>query len=64
MRFKAILHGVLAAAVLSLSGASAQAQEVMRISSWLEPHAMNKVLFPAWIKAIEEANPELKDILQ
>jgi TRAP-type C4-dicarboxylate transport system substrate-binding protein len=27
----------------------------MIISSWLEPHAMNRVLFPQWIEAIEEA---------
>ena len=55
MRFKAVVQGLLAAAALSLAGAAAQAQETMRISSWLEPHAMNKVLFPAWIEAIEEA---------
>lgn len=55
MRCKAILRGLLTAAALSLAGISGQAQETMRISSWLEPHAMNKVLFPAWIAAIEEA---------
>jgi TRAP-type C4-dicarboxylate transport system substrate-binding protein len=55
MRFKAVVHGLVAAAALSIAGAAAQAQETMRISSWLEPHAMNKVLFPAWIEAIEEA---------
>ena len=55
MRCKPILRGLLAAAMLTIAGASAQAQETMRISSWLEPHAMNKVLFPAWIEAIEEA---------
>ena len=55
MRFKAVVRGLLAAAALSVAAASGQAQEIMRISSWLEPHAMNKVLFPAWIKAIEEA---------
>lgn len=55
MRCKAILRGLLTAAALSLAVAPGQGQETMRISSWLEPHAMNKVLFPAWIKAIEEA---------
>ena len=55
MRRTAILRALLTAAALSLAGASGQAQETMRISSWLEPHAMNKVLFPAWIAAIEEA---------
>lgn len=55
MRFKAVLQGLLTAAALSVAAASGQAQETMRISSWLEPHAMNKVLFPAWIAAIEKA---------
>ena len=55
MRLKAILRGLLTAAALSLAGTAGQAQETMRISSWLEPHAMNKVLFPAWIEAIEKA---------
>lgn len=55
MRFKAVVKGLLTAAALSVAVASAQAQEIMRISSWLEPHAMNKVLFPAWIAAIEKA---------
>jgi TRAP-type C4-dicarboxylate transport system substrate-binding protein len=55
MRFRAVVSGLLAVAALSVAGAAAQAQETMRISSWLEPHAMNKVLFPAWIEAIEEA---------
>lgn len=55
MRLKAIVQGLLAAAALGFAGAAAQAQETMIISSWLEPHAMNKVLFPAWIEAIEEA---------
>ncbi|MFW6077854.1 MAG: TRAP transporter substrate-binding protein [Hyphomicrobiales bacterium] len=55
MRMNAAVRGLLAAAALSVAGAAAQAQETMRISSWLEPHAMNKVLFPAWIEAIEEA---------
>lgn len=55
MRFKAVVQGLIAAAAMSVAGAAVQAQEIMRISSWLEPHAMNKVLFPAWIEAIEEA---------
>lgn len=55
MRFKAIAKGLLTAAALTISGVSAQAAETMIISSWLEPHAMNRVLFPQWIEAIEEA---------
>lgn len=55
MRFKAVAKGMLTAAALTISAVSAQAAETMIISSWLEPHAMNRVLFPQWIEAIEEA---------
>lgn len=54
MRSKGILAS-LAAAALTVCGLPAVAAETMRISSWLEPHSMNKVLFPAWIEAIEKA---------
>jgi TRAP-type C4-dicarboxylate transport system substrate-binding protein len=33
----------------------ASAQEVLKISSWIPPHAVNTVLFPQWIAAIEKA---------
>jgi TRAP-type C4-dicarboxylate transport system substrate-binding protein len=55
MRIKAVVQGLLAAAALSVTGISAQANETMIISSWLEPHSMNRVLFPQWIEAIEAA---------
>lgn len=55
MRSKGIARSLLAAAALTVSGLTADAAETMRISSWLEPHSMNKVLFPAWIEAIEKA---------
>ncbi|MEZ5936292.1 MAG: TRAP transporter substrate-binding protein [Alphaproteobacteria bacterium] len=42
------------AAALSFSAAS-KAEETLTISSWLPPHAVNTVIFPEWIKQIEEA---------
>lgn len=33
----------------------AKAQETLTISSWIPPHAMNTVFFPAWIEQIEQA---------
>ncbi len=49
--------GALAlASVLALSFSSAlRAQETLTISSWIPPHAVNTVIFPEWIKRIEEA---------
>ena len=42
------------AAVLSVS-VQAKAQETLTISSWIPPHAMNTVFFPAWIEQVEAA---------
>ena len=54
-----ILKNLMAAAIaipMTLAVSQAvSAQEVLRISSWIPPHAMNKVVFPAWIAAIEKA---------
>ena len=45
---------LVSAAVLTVS-AEAKAQETLTISSWIPPHAMNTVFFPAWIEQIEAA---------
>ncbi|MEM9441188.1 MAG: TRAP transporter substrate-binding protein [Pseudomonadota bacterium] len=42
------------AAVLSMS-TSVKSEETLTISSWIPPHAMNTVFFPAWIEQIEQA---------
>jgi len=42
------------AAVFSMS-TSVKAEETLTISSWIPPHAMNTVFFPAWIEQIEQA---------
>ena len=55
MRLRKLLSGLMAAALLAAGTVTASATETMRISSWLPPHAMNKVFFPEWIKAIEKA---------
>ena len=47
---------VLLASALAVSFAAiAEAQETLTISSWLQPHAVNTVIFPEWIKQIEAA---------
>ena len=47
---------VLLASALAMSFAAiANAQETLTISSWLQPHAVNTVIFPEWIKQIEAA---------
>ncbi len=54
-----ILKNLTAAAIaipMTLAVSQAvSAQEVLRISSWIPPHAMNKVVLPAWIAAVEKA---------
>ena len=57
MRFmsKLLATASLAAAMLSTGSMGASAQEVLKISSWIPPHSVNKVLFPQWIAAIEKA---------
>jgi len=55
MRLTKLLSGLMAAALLTAGSMTANATEVMQISSWIPPHAMNKVFFPEWIKAIEKA---------
>ncbi len=55
-----VLNKLLATAavlgtVITAGSLSASAQEVLKISSWIPPHAVNKVIFPQWIAAIEKA---------
>lgn len=52
---KLLAAASVAAAVAGFGVVSASAQEVLKISSWIPPHAVNTVLFPQWIKQIEEA---------
>lgn len=51
------LAGLAAGAVIAFSVTiSAQAAEVLKISSWAPPtHQMNAIVFPTWIKKVEEA---------
>jgi TRAP-type C4-dicarboxylate transport system substrate-binding protein len=56
MRLKRLLGGIAAAALIAAGSLAVQAAEIMRVSSWLPPHAMNKVFFPEWIAAIEKAS--------
>jgi TRAP-type C4-dicarboxylate transport system substrate-binding protein len=56
MRLNKLLSGLMAAALLAAGSMTASAAETMRISSWIPPHAMNKVFFPEWIAAIEKAS--------
>lgn len=47
---------VLASAVALSMAAAVKAQETLTISSWIPPqHAVNAVIFPEWIKQVEEA---------
>jgi len=55
MRLIKLLSSLMAAALLAAGSMTANATETMQISSWIPPHAMNKVFFPEWIKAIEKA---------
>lgn len=57
MRFLSKLIATASLATMALGSGSliASAQEVLKISSWIPPHSMNKVLFPQWIAAIEKA---------
>ena len=47
--------GVAAAIMTGLGAGALSAAETLRISSWIPPHAVNKVIFPAWIAAVEKA---------
>lgn len=57
MRLTKLMMGVAAVATgLAFGSLQASAAEVLKISSWLGPtHAVNAVVFPNWIKAIEKA---------
>ena len=56
MRFsKLLLSAAIVATGAMVAALPASAQEVLKISSWLEPHAVNKVIFPKWIEMIEKA---------
>jgi len=56
MSFFKSLSGMLLASTVVLSMVTlAKAQEVLTISSWIPPHAVNTVIFPEWIKQIEAA---------
>ncbi len=52
---KLLATAAVVGAVITAGGLSASAQEVLKISSWIPPHAVNKVIFPQWIAAIEKA---------
>ncbi len=47
------LLGTAFAVALGVAQGAAQAQETLTISSWIPPHAVNKVIFPAWIAEVE-----------
>lgn len=48
--------GIAAAAALSVSGLSATAETVIRVSSWAPPtHGINAIVWPTWGKWVEEA---------
>ncbi len=44
-----------AATALLFQALPTQAAETLRISSWIPPHAVNKVIFPKWIEMVEKA---------
>ena len=46
---------MLASAAILTFSTQARAQETLTISSWIPPHAVNTVIFPEWIKQVEEA---------
>ncbi|MCB1436357.1 MAG: TRAP transporter substrate-binding protein [Rhodobiaceae bacterium] len=57
MRINKLFIGVATVATgLALGSLQASAQTVMKFSSWLSPkHAVNAVVYPTWIAAIEKA---------
>jgi len=56
MRLLKTLMAVSVAAPMAIAASQgASAAEVLRIASWIPPHAMNKVVLPKWIAAIEKA---------
>lgn len=57
MSLMKLFGGTVLASAVALSMATAvKAQETLTISSWIPPqHAVNAVIFPEWIKQVEEA---------
>ncbi len=47
------LAGIACAMAMGLGTEDSSAQETLTISSWIPPHAVNTVIFPAWIAEVE-----------